>query len=45
MVHEMTDTDPRRLFKLATSYRLPGELSDWHMGGDLYPGQLLRRAA
>lgn len=31
-----SETAPRRLFKLASSYRLPGELSDWRVGGDLY---------
>lgn len=31
-----TETAPRRLFKLATNYRLPGALSDWRVGGDLY---------
>ncbi len=31
-----TETAPQRLFKLASSYRLPGELSDWRVGGDLY---------
>jgi outer membrane receptor for ferric coprogen and ferric-rhodotorulic acid len=30
------ETSPRRLFKLASSYRLPGDLSDWRVGGDLY---------
>ncbi|ENO86467.1 TonB-dependent siderophore receptor [Thauera linaloolentis] len=27
---------PRHLFKLATSYRLPGELSRWKVGGSLH---------
>ncbi|MEE1923375.1 TonB-dependent siderophore receptor [Pseudomonas sp. 148P] len=31
-----SETAPRRLFKLASSYRLPGDLSDWRVGGDLY---------
>nr|WP_279538525.1 TonB-dependent receptor [Pseudomonas brassicae] len=31
-----TETSPRRLFKLATNYRLPGELGDWRVGGSLY---------
>ncbi|MDO2351581.1 hypothetical protein Q2477_25680, partial [Escherichia coli] len=26
---------PRHLFKLATSYTLPGELHKWRVGGDL----------
>ena len=31
-----TESSPRRLFKLATNYRLPGELSEWSVGGSLY---------
>lgn len=31
-----TETSPRRLVKLATNYRLPGELGDWRVGGSLY---------
>jgi outer membrane receptor for ferric coprogen and ferric-rhodotorulic acid len=31
-----TETSPRRLVKLATNYRLPGELGDWRLGGSLY---------
>lgn len=31
-----SETSPRRLFKLASNYRLPGELSDWRVGGSLY---------
>ncbi|WP_238216930.1 TonB-dependent receptor [Pseudomonas sp. PAGU 2196] len=31
-----TETSPRRLVKLATNYRLPGELDNWRVGGSLY---------
>lgn len=29
----LRSTDPKRMFKLFTSYRLPGELSAWKVGG------------
>ena len=31
-----TETAPQRLFKLATNYRMPGELNDWRVGASLY---------
>lgn len=36
-VGTLYDTDlPRHLFKLSTSYTLPGELSRWRVSGSLY---------
>lgn len=36
-IGEQFDSDlPRQQFKLSTSYRLPGELSRWRIGGNLY---------
>lgn len=31
-----TETGPQRLFKLASTYQLPGALQDWRVGGNVY---------
>jgi len=40
-----TDTSPQRLFKLATTYQLPGAFNAWRVGGDLYHQSKIYRNA